>query len=187
MTSLFPTTLPTLPLLLWDVPPGLERILSQEGVPFSKVRDPHPLAFQAGRFVLYDGRRVPPSVAHATLSADHVPINVDLLRRGEPIDPFQALVDNRARPATWEIGGLELTERVSRFPKAEIRRRLIRKLQHAVAQAGGIWTRLSPYRSCRCSSCTPTPAGCLPGRRRAGRVAFAFVPPVCVRWLGGTA
>ena len=37
-------------------PPGLEQILMQEGVPFRKVAEPHPLAFGAGRFVLFDGR-----------------------------------------------------------------------------------------------------------------------------------
>lgn len=151
MTSLFPTALPSLPLLLWETPPGLERILSQEGVAFSRVREPHPMAFQAGRFVLYDGRRIAPSVAHATLSPEHVPIDIDTLRHGERIDPFQAIIDNRATMATWLVGGLELTERVSRHPKADIRRRIIRKLQHTITQAGGVWARLSafpfPFRS----------------------------------------
>ena len=54
MTSFRPTSLPVLPLLLWDTPPGLELALAQEGVAYRVVPDPHPLAFQAGRFVLFD-------------------------------------------------------------------------------------------------------------------------------------
>ena len=50
--------LPPLPILLWDTPPGLEIVLAQEGVAHRTVRDPHPLAFQGGRFVLYDGRKI---------------------------------------------------------------------------------------------------------------------------------
>src|SRR5689334_8844774 len=50
---------PVLPLLLWETPPGLEMVLAQEGVPFRRVREAHPLVFAAGRFVLFDGRRVP--------------------------------------------------------------------------------------------------------------------------------
>ncbi len=145
MNGLFATALPPLPLLLWDVPPALEQILAQEGVASSRVRDPHPLAFQAGQFVLFDGRRVPFSVVRATLSAEHVAIDVDLLRQGEPIDPFRALIDTRAGLATWQVGDVSLMERVSRFPKAEIRRRLIHKLQQAIIRAGGLWARLAPF------------------------------------------
>ncbi len=56
---------PSLPLLLWKTPPGLELILAQEGVPFEVVRDPHPLVFRGGRFVLFDGRTTSAPVAVA--------------------------------------------------------------------------------------------------------------------------
>ena len=55
MTERYSPLLASLPLLLWRTPPGLELALSQEGVPFETVRDPHPLSFRGGRFVLFDG------------------------------------------------------------------------------------------------------------------------------------
>ena len=39
MDNLLRAEPPLLPLLLWDTPPGLEMILSQEGVPFVRVQD----------------------------------------------------------------------------------------------------------------------------------------------------
>lgn len=147
MTSYRPSTaaLPVLPLLLWDTPPGLELALSQEGVPFRVVSDPHPLAFQGGRFVLFDGRRVPLATVRSRLSSDHVAIDVDALRIGQPVDPFQVLVDTRASLARWEFAGHALTERVSRFRKVEVRRRVVDALRQAVTASGGLWARLAPY------------------------------------------
>ena len=80
--KLLTTDLPPLPLLLWETPPGLELILGQEGIAFTRVRDPHPLAFRAGRFVLYDGRKIAASLVRATLTPDHVPLDIDLLEGG---------------------------------------------------------------------------------------------------------
>ncbi|MBV8608151.1 MAG: hypothetical protein JO034_11920 [Singulisphaera sp.] len=151
MPRIFSTTLPPLPLLLWETPPGLELILAQEGTAFARVRDPHPLTFQGGRFVLYDGRRVSAAKLRATLTPDHVPLDVDLLRGEERADPFQALIDVRGQEATWRIAGRDLTERVARVPKARLRRLLIGRLCHAVTRAGGLWARLAafpyPYQS----------------------------------------
>ena len=151
MISLLPSSLPPLPLLLWETPPGLELILRQEGVAFARVRDPHPLVFQRGRFVLYDGRRVSLSKVRAMLSPDHVALDIDGLRQGERIDPFEAIVDTRAVLTTWSVDGYALTERVARHDKARIRRGLLHRLRQAVAQAGGVWARLAaypfPYRS----------------------------------------
>lgn len=151
MTSYRPSPLPYLPLLLWGTPPGLDLALAQEGIPFQKVREPHPLAFQGGRFVLYDGRRIARSALRARLSPDHIAIDIDKLRDGQPVDPFRALVDLRAAYHSWNSGGFDLTERVSRFPKAAIRERLIAKLRHSVNAAGGVWARLAtfpfPYQS----------------------------------------
>jgi hypothetical protein len=138
-------SLPLLPLMLWKTPPGLELALGQEGVPFVVVRDPHPMAFLRGRFVLYDGTRVDPALVRSSLSKRHFAIDVDAFRRIERVDPFRALIDTEAAPASWSIEGLSVVERVARFPKASIRRRLIDRIREAVVQRGGIWARLSPF------------------------------------------
>ncbi len=151
MTPLYSSMLASLPLLLWKTPPGLELILAQEGIAFETVRDPHPLSFRGGRFVLYDGRAVSPRSLPRLVGADHVTIDIDALRRGEPVDPFEALVNNTAATGSWSVGPWTLSERVARAPKAWIRRRLISKLRSAVTGAGGVWIRLAsfpyPYRS----------------------------------------
>lgn len=146
MTSLRPADLPPLPLLLWGTPPGIEQILTQEGVPFRVVADPHPLAFSAGRFVLFDGRAMPPRRVRAVLSASHVAIDLDVLRReSREGDPFAALIDDRARRLTWTVEGVPLTERVARVDRAALRRRLLGRLREAVTAAGGLWARLAAY------------------------------------------
>lgn len=136
---------PLLPLLLWDAPPGLELALAQEGVPFAKVRDPHPLAFRGGRFVLFDGRKVSPGLVRSVLSADHSAIDLDRFRKGREVDPFRALVDLEGSPASWSIGGLSVVERVARHDKGRIRRELVDQIRRVVAGAGGVWARLAPY------------------------------------------
>jgi peptidoglycan/xylan/chitin deacetylase (PgdA/CDA1 family) len=137
--------------LLWDTPPGLELVLRQEGVAFRTVPNPHALAFQAGRFVLFDGRRVSASTVCGRLSSEHVAIDVDCLRRDSRVDPFAALVDNRGAAVRWEIGGVGVVERVSRWDKAALRRQVVDRLRRMVTAAGGVWTRLAafpfPYRS----------------------------------------
>lgn len=138
-------TPPTLPLLLWGTPPGLELALGQEGVPFVRVRDLHPFASRSGRFVLFDGRDTPSSRVRSLLAAGQVPIDIDAFRRGEPGDPFLALVDSAAAPASWQVAGLTLVERVGRRPKAAIRRRLLARVREAVTREGGIWARLAPF------------------------------------------
>jgi len=137
--------LPPLPMMLWETPPGLELALAQEGVPFSKVREAHPLAFQAGRFVLFDGRKVTPGQVRANLSGDHLAIDVDPFRQFERVDPFRALVDTEGSPASWSIEGFHVVERVARHPKARIRRKLVDRVRTAVTRAGGLWARLAPY------------------------------------------
>jgi hypothetical protein len=151
VTELYSPLLASFPLLLWKTPPGLELILAQEGAAFEVVKDAHPLSFRGGRFVLFDSRAVSSSVVHGLLTSGHVAIDVDLLRRDEPVDPFDALVDDHAARSSWKVGPYTLTERLARFPKAWIRHRLIRKLREAVTEAGGLWVRLAsfpyPYRS----------------------------------------
>ena len=143
--------LPPLPLLLWGTPPGLELILRQEGVPFEVLAEPHPIVLRQGRFILFDGRRAVGSKGAPPLSEGQVAIDVDRLRHPWPFDPFDALIDNRAGPATWRIAGVPLIERVARRDKGAIRRTLLDALRTAVAAHGGLWVRLSafpyPYRA----------------------------------------
>lgn len=145
MVDAMNSPLSPLPLMLWETPPGLELALAQEGVPFVKVREPHPLAFRGGRFVLFDGRKVGPSELRASLSIDHSALDVDLLRQGVGADPFRSLVDTEGAPSTWSIEGLSVVERVSRRPKARIRRKLVDQIREAVTLSGGVWARLAPY------------------------------------------
>ncbi len=85
------------------------------------------------------------------MSTNHVAIDIDRLRHGEPVDPFAALIDTSAALGTWSVGDLSLSERIARSPKAWIRRRLIEQLRETVTEAGGVWMRLAafpyPYRS----------------------------------------
>ncbi len=134
-----------LPLLLWETPPGLERILAQEGVPYELIRDAHPLVFRGGRFVLFDSRTTSRASLATVLTSEHVTIDIDFLRQGEPRDPFAALVDTRGERASWVVGFRKLTERVARHDKGRIRRRLIGRLRQAVTSAGGVWIRVAPF------------------------------------------
>jgi hypothetical protein len=138
-------SLPPLPLMLWKTPPGLELALGQEGVPFVKVREPHPLAFSAGRFVLFDRLKVPASQVRSFLLKGHQVIDVDQFRERDRVDPFRALIDTEGSPSTWSIEGLSVVERVARYPKAEVARRLLEQVRQAVIQRGGIWARLAAY------------------------------------------
>ena len=132
-------------LLLWKTPPGLELILAQEGVAFETVKDPHPLSFRGGRFVLFDSRRSPSSCARRPADSDHVAIDIDALRRGEPVDPFAALIDQQAARGSWPSVPWTVSERVARFPKAWIRRRLIDKLRRGRHGGRRLWVRLAPF------------------------------------------
>jgi len=123
----------------------LELILAQEGVAHETVKDAHPLSFRGCRFVLFDSRAKGASSLRGLLTADHVTIDVNDLRGGERIDPFAALVDQQAARGSWAVGRWTVSERVARFPKAWIRRRLIGRLREAVTAAGGIWIRLAPF------------------------------------------
>ncbi|WP_165073685.1 polysaccharide deacetylase family protein [Paludisphaera rhizosphaerae] len=139
------TTPAVLPFLLWKTPPGLEMILAQEGVAFEVVNDSHPFAFRSGRFVLFDGRRESPATMRALLNSSHVAIDVDEFRRNQPIDPFQALVDDRPMRGTWDVGGFTLREKVARHPKAQIRETIIERLREIVGTHQGVWLRLAPF------------------------------------------
>jgi hypothetical protein len=123
----------------------LELVLAQEGVAFEIVRDPHPLAFRSSRFVLFDSRAVALSELARLKGPYQVAIDIDALREGERVDPFLALVDQRAGRGSWTVGGRTLSERVARFPKAWVRRRLVARLRRAIERAGGVWARLAPF------------------------------------------
>ena len=79
------------------------------------------------------------------LTHEHVAIDIDALRRDEPVDPFEALIDHQDARAIWKHRRWNLCERVSRQPKAWIRRRLIAALREQVLAAGGLWMRLAPF------------------------------------------
>src|SRR3954466_8668200 len=103
-----------LPLLLWKTPPGLELILQQEGIAHEVIRDEHPYAFRRGRFVLFDGKVVAPASLRTLLTHEHVAIDVDLLRRDEPVDPFDALNGAKDARGLWKVRRWALSERVPR-------------------------------------------------------------------------
>src|SRR3954451_25437095 len=145
MSDVYRAVLAPLPFLLWKTPPGLELILAQEGIAHEVIRDEHPYAFRRGRFVLFDGRQTTPASLRGVLTHEHVALDIDLLRRDEPVDPFDALIDHQEARGIWKVRRWSLHERVSRQPKAWIRRRLIDTLRDHLASAGGVWMRLSPY------------------------------------------
>jgi hypothetical protein len=123
----------------------LELILAQEGIAFETVKDAHPLSFRTSRFVLFDSQAKGATALPSLLTAEHVMIDVDEMRRDEPVDPFAALIDRHSGDGYWTVGSWTVCERVARFPKAEIRRRLLGRLREAVTAAGGVWIRLTPF------------------------------------------
>ena len=54
-------------------------------------------------------------------------------------------IDLQAARGIWKFRGWNLCERVSRYPKAWIRRRLLDVLRQQVLAAGGVWIRLAPF------------------------------------------
>lgn len=142
---------PLLPILLWNTPPAVELILRQEGIPAKRVTASNSLAFEAGRFVLFDSRAGSRSDLRALLGPVHSALDVNDLRPGRLADPWAALIESRAAEATWSIGGHELTERVCREPKARLRRELLNRIRSWVDDRGGVWARIAafphPYRS----------------------------------------
>ncbi len=144
MSEVYRPILAPLPLLLWRPPPGLELILSQEGIAHETVREAHPFAFRRGRFILADGAAAITALG-PLITQEHVVIDIGSFRQGEPVDPFQALIDWQAAPALWTVRRWQLRERVCRHPKAWIRRRLIDGLREQLLSVGGSWIRLAPY------------------------------------------
>ncbi len=142
--------LPSLPLLLWKTPPALETILEQEGVAFRVIRELHPLAFRAGRFVLHDGRRGRAELK-SVLKPENTAIDVQSFRDDESGDPFERLLETGGRRASWRLQGYPVSERVAGHDRARLRRRLVGRIREVVTKSGGVWARLSsfpfPYRS----------------------------------------
>ncbi len=142
--------LPSLPLLLWKTPPALMTILEQEGVAFRIIKELHPLALRAGRFVLFDGRRARVELK-PFLRPENFGIDVQMLREGEPGDPFERLLSTDAQTLSWRLQGHRVVESVARHDRAKIRRRIVVRLRDVVARNGGVWARLAyfpaPYRS----------------------------------------
>jgi hypothetical protein len=145
MSDLYHPVPASLPLLLWRTPPGLELILTQEGIAHETVRDAHPFAFRRGRFVLFDGRQAESARLSSLLTYEHVAIDIDRLRSDQPVDPFEALIDHQDARVIWQVRRWSLSERVARYPKAWIRRRLVEQLREQVLAKGGVWITLAPY------------------------------------------
>ncbi len=123
-----------LPLLLVRVHPGLASALFAEGIPFVEAdRDP------SLRFVLFDSSRIPEAQICERLADDQVAIDV------ADLPGLDELIDNTAMIGRWEIGGRVVRERVSRIPRAIVRRRVVTELRRRIEGAGGIWARLSRF------------------------------------------
>lgn len=125
-----------LPLLVADVPQALRQALSQEGVPWCDYVP----GSRAGRFVLYDSTSLPPRLGEGQTAID-----VGLLCRGKPDNPFQTLADEGAARFAWRIGPLMVEETVARVDRAAVRQRLLSGLRAMLEAAGGLWLRVSPF------------------------------------------
>lgn len=143
--SLSARTLPALPLLLWKTPPALQMVLAQEGIAHRVIETDHPLAFRAGRFVLFDGRRQSMMALRQRLKPEHTPIDVRALFSDEPVDLFEALLETAGEATTWRLQHQNVTETVSRHDRAKLRRKIIGRLRDVVTKSGGVWARISPY------------------------------------------
>jgi len=126
-----------LPLILDNVPRGLRQALLQEGVPF-RNRNP---AVPEGRFILVDSKKGP----WQPPSNEQVVIDVDLLREGCGVEPFEALEDLNSIRFEWYVGELRLAEEIARFDKRRIRQKILSRLRAIVEKSGGIWLRVSPF------------------------------------------
>jgi hypothetical protein len=140
-----PRDLPLLPLVLWKVPPALEAMLQQEGVPCAKIDLPAPFAFRAGQFVLHDSASTPFDTLRPLLSKGHRAVDIAPLRNLVRRDPFRDWLDTRPARLRWNIEGLVVRERACRVDKAAIRSRVVVWLRDRVLSLGGIWARLAPY------------------------------------------
>jgi hypothetical protein len=124
--------------------------LEQEGVAFRVIADLHALALRAGRFVLFDGRKAGLEL-QPFLRPQNVGIDLQALREGEDGDPFWQLLSTEAQASAWVLQSYRVVERVGRYDRAKIRRRIVAKLRDIVTKNGGMWARLayfpSPYRS----------------------------------------
>lgn len=152
MTLTSSEALPVLPLLLWETPPAIEQMLTQEGVSFQRITRNSPEKASAGRFVLFDSQSSSSRSIRSLLTPQHVAIDVNALRdRSANVDPFADYIRTDAVHKIWTIGDYQLKERVSRFDKASLRSAVIGWIRNEVIHHGGVWVRLAlypfPYRS----------------------------------------
>ena len=131
--------LPPLPLMLWETPPGLELALAQEGVPFVKVREPHPLAFRAGSVRAVrrpEGRRR--LKVRACLSRQTTPRSTSTSSaEGSEVDPFRALIDTEgARGSVVDRGAIRWSNGSPAIPRPGSAGRLIDRLRRPSLRAG---------------------------------------------------
>lgn len=137
------SSLPLLPVMLDNVPPGLRQALAQEGLPAV----PRLPGVEEGRFVLFDSQAGP----HRGVGPGQTAIDVAPLRQSWQSDPFAALIDQRSAPHVWRIGLYAVREEITRFDKHAIRQRLLGQLREVLEGLGGVWLRVAaypfPYRS----------------------------------------
>ncbi len=135
--------LPLLPLILDNVPPGLVRLLAQQGVPFRR----RAAGAAEGRCLLFDSHRGP----CRALGYGQVAVDVNRLRSGWDRDPFEQLLDERSGRHQWQIAGLTVTEEIARVDRRALRRRILEQLRVEIERAGGVWLCVAafpfPYRS----------------------------------------
>jgi hypothetical protein len=134
---------PLLPLVLADVPTALRRILSQEGIPHEDVAT----APTAGRFVLFDSRRV----TRLSVALGQETIDIETLRREFVVDPFVQLDDATTARTGWQVGPWLASEETARINKGELREQVLTRLRRQLERRGGVWMRLTavpyPYRT----------------------------------------
>ncbi|RPI80623.1 MAG: hypothetical protein EHM42_11870, partial [Planctomycetaceae bacterium] len=128
--------LPELPLMLADLPRGVERLLRDAGVPAAPLPREALAAAGAGRFVLFDSSRRA-SVAQWNAARAQGLQGIDLRELCTRCDELESVAPIPHGHGWTEAAG-----------------RLLARLKSAIEHSGGIWARLAdfpfPYQSALC-------------------------------------
>ncbi len=140
---------PELPLLLYEVSPALDLVLAQEGVSFQRIHKFDPSSLSRGRSILFDSSQTSERSLRKRITNRHRAIDVRTVKYSEKYcsDLFNLLLDTSPCRAAWNVFEADLVERVSRFPKAEIRRLITARLRECILNSGGVWARVAPFPS----------------------------------------
>ena len=142
-----PPLAPALPLILWNAPPGLVRVLEQEGVPHLQAEPNHP----AGRFVITPRRWRSgvdwQSLGKIVLDLDQIRLEVQTLLSPQIpayADPFQLVIKYSPTCLTWRCdrNRIVIREQAARWDTGLIRRAIVTVLARRLRQAGGLWIGL---------------------------------------------